>query len=268
MDECGACTGEANVKLCHEHTTRLEQDLAETDSVIGELRVTMARMDKGADSIGGGGPAGSRPPINLTALDDYEQLRAVLTGWATQLEGRAYLVLVKTEDVATYLLGRIELIRRQEWAYDLLDELAQAMTAARRATDRAADRISVGRCQATIEGIRCTDTVTAITGAVFARCRTCGTSVNVREHQEAMIGQAWHVTASLPKLYRALKAGGHLPGVPQKRLEKWVERGNLVPIAPSLYTAADVLAAYKAAEQYKADMAAHIAAKKRHAQVA
>lgn len=228
MEECGACTGGNNVKLCHDHTTRIEQDLAETESVIHDLRVTMARLDKGADSIGGGGPSGSRPPINLDALDRYEQLRAVLTGWATQLEGRAYLVLVRTEDVATYLFSNIEKVRLAEWAYDLLDELAQAMADARRATDRAADRISLGSCQASFEGIRCTDTVTAVTGAAFARCRTCGNSVNVREHQDAMIGQAWHVRGDLPEILRALKAHGSI-NIPLERAKKWVQRGKLIP---------------------------------------
>lgn len=270
MDECGACTGETNVKLCHDHTTRIEQDLAETDNVIGELRVTMARMDKGAASIGGGGPAGSRPPINLDALDRYEQLREVLTGWASQLEGRAYLVLVRTEDVASYLLANIEKVRLAEWAYELLDELSQAMTEARRATDRAADKISLGLCGAVFEDIVCTDTVTAITGATMARCRTCGTTRNVKDHQDDLLGKAWHVRASLPRLYRALREGGHLPGVSQKRVEKWVERRKLSPAIPfkAQYTAAAIMDAYWAAEQYKADMAAHIEQKARLTEVA
>src|SRR5438067_5190589 len=102
MSDCGACTGESNTKLCHDHTSRLEQPLAETESVIDDLRTTMARLDKGATSIGGG-HTGSRPPINLDAMDRYEQLRAVLTGWATELEGRTYLALIQTKDVASYL---------------------------------------------------------------------------------------------------------------------------------------------------------------------
>jgi hypothetical protein len=228
MSNCGACTGETNIKLCHDHTTRIEQDLAETDNVIGELRTTMSRQDKGADSIGGGGPAGSRPPINLDALDRYEQLREVLTGWATQLEGRAYLVLVRTEDVASYLLANIEKVRLAEWAYELLDELAQAMTEARRATDRAADKISLGICGAWFEGIRCTDTITAIVGATLGRCRTCGTTVDARERQEDLIGQAWHVRGTLPEILRALKAHGSV-NIPLERAKKWVQRGQLVP---------------------------------------
>lgn len=243
MEECGACTGEANVKLCHEHTTRIEQDLAETDSVLGDLRTTMARMDKGADSIGGGGPAGSRPPINLDALDRYEQLRTVLTGWATQLEGRTYLVLVRTEDVASYLLANIEKVRLTEWAYDLLDELAQAMTEARRATDRAADKISLGTCGEVFEGVTCTDTVTAVTGAAFGRCRTCGATVAVKAYQLVRIEQAWNVQAPLPQILRALKQSGHL-NIPQKRVEHWVQRGKLFPVIGSLFTPAAVMEAF------------------------
>lgn len=244
MDNCGGCTGNENVKFCHDHTTRLEQDLNDTANVIADLRVTMARMDKGADSIGSGGPAGSKPPINLDALDRYEQIREVLTGWATQLEGRAYLLLVRTEDVAAYLLSRVELIRRQDWAHDLLDELAEAMTAARMVTDRAADKISLGLCGADLDGASCTDTVTAITGAAIGRCRTCGTTRDVRAHQTERIAQAWHVQAPLPAILRALKQSGHL-NIPVKRAEHWVQRGKLHPVAGSLFTPAAVMEAYR-----------------------
>jgi hypothetical protein len=252
---CGGCTGEANVKLCPSCRDVLIQDLAETDSIIGDLRTTMARQDKGADSIGGGGPSGSRPPINLDALDRYEQLREVLTGWATQLEGRAYLVLVRTEDVASYLLANIEKVRTAEWAYDLLDELRDAMNAARMATDRAADRISLGMCGEAVEGIVCTDTVTAITGAAYGRCRTCGTSINVKAYQLTRISAAWHVRGNLPEILRALKAHGSV-NIPLERAKKWVQRGKLIPGVDGKFSPAEILDHHRATKQGQAELAA------------
>lgn len=264
MSDCGACTGETNVKLCHDHTTRIEQDLAEVDNVIANLRVSIARQDKGAPSVGGGGPAGGRPPLNLDALDKYEQLREVLTGWAIQLEGLTYLILVKTEDVASYLFSRIEKVRTVEWAYELLDELSRAMNAARAATDRAADKISVGKCGTVINGEPCPDIITAVQGQSHGRCRTCGNTVDVLDYQQARFKAAGHVRAPLGQLVRALRSAGHLPGVSLKRVENWVARGKLSPVIPfvALYTASDVMDAYLAAEAYKAEMAAKIAANK------
>lgn len=240
---CGACTGEANVKFCHDHTTRIEQDLAEVDNVIANLRVSIARQDKGAQSVGGGGPSGSKPPLSLDALDKYEQLREVLTGWAIQLEGRTYLILVKTEDVASYLFSRIEKVRLAEWAYELLDELGEAMEAARRATDRAADKISAGRCQTVINGERCPDEVTAIVGQTHARCRTCGATVDIHERQQQLLADAWHVRAPLPQILRALKHGKHAT-LPMTRVEWWIKKGKLSPAEGNLYTAAAVMHAY------------------------
>jgi len=111
MSDCGACTGEINIKLCHDHTTILEQNLAEVDDMVDNLGVSMARLDKGAASIGGGGPTGSKPPINLDVMDRHDQLRAVLAGWATALEGNNIFHRVSTKDVASYLFTRIDEIR-------------------------------------------------------------------------------------------------------------------------------------------------------------
>jgi hypothetical protein len=244
MNNCGACTGETNTKLCHDHTTKLEEQLAEVDDVVENIRISIERQDVGAASIGGGGPAGSKPPVNLDALDTYEQLRAVITGWAVALQGRTFYVLVKTEEAASYLFSSIELIRTTEWVYELLDELTEAMTRARAATDRALDRISLGPCTQTFNEIRCGDTVTAITGAAIGRCKTCGAKVDVRAHQQALISEAWHVQAPLPNILRALRQSGHLT-VPQKRVEHWVQRGTLLPAGRGKFTPAAVMEAHR-----------------------
>lgn len=238
MNDCGACTGETNVKLCHNHTTDLETQLAHVDDVVDCIRTTIERRDVGGPSIGRGGPSGSRPPINLDALEKYEQLRAVITGWAASLQGRTFYALVKTEEAASYLYSNIPTIRTTEWAYELLDELTDAMTQARAATDRALDRISLGPCT------DCGDTVTAITGATLGRCRTCGARVDVREHQRILIVSSWHIQAPLPSILRALKQSGHL-NIPQKRVEHWVQRGTLLSAGEGKFTPAAVMEAHR-----------------------
>lgn len=262
MSDCGACTGETNIKLCHDHTTALEQNLAEVDDMVDNLGVSIARQDKGAARIGGGA-SGSKPPINLSAMERHDQLRAVLAGWATALEGNNIFTRVSTKNIASYLFTRIDNIRTVEWAYELLDELSTAMNAGRAACDRAADKISLGRCQTIYEGVRCPDEVTAIIGAAWGRCRTCGGTVDVITHQRAMIDMAWDITATLPAILRALKQAGH-GSIPIARAEKWVKRESLVPVSPGRYTPRDVLAAYeqtplgKKAKQAREDKARKI----------
>jgi len=243
MSDCGACTGEINIKLCHDHTTTLEQHLAEVDDMVDNLGVSIARQDKGAPAIGGGSPTGSKPPINLDIMERYDQLRSVLAGWATALEGNNIFTRASTKDIASYLFTRIDTVRTTEWAYDLLDELSEAMNASRLATDRAAERIVVGRCQTIIEGIRCPDTVTAIQGQTHGRCKTCGATVNIHEHQQWMLAEAWHVHAPLRRILRALKHGNHAT-LPMTRVEWWIKKGTLTPSSGNLYTAAAVMHAY------------------------
>jgi hypothetical protein len=243
---CGVCTAETptGYTLCERDAGNLERHLAELDNTIAELRTTMARQGVGGPSNGSAGSTSPQPAMNLDAFDAYEQLREVTVGWAVALQGRAFYWVAKTEEAASYLLTNLDLVRRQDWAPDLATELAAAVRGAVQATDRAADKISLGRCQTTIDGIRCPDTVTAIAGHAHGRCRTCGTTVDVKEYQAWMISEAWHVQAPLPQVLRALKHSGHL-NIPLKRVEHWVQRGKLVPVRDRLFTPAAVMAAHK-----------------------
>jgi len=244
---CGTCGAaiRAEYHLCHDHTVPMEQHLNDLPDIIAELRTTMARQDAGADSLGGGSTT-AQPAINLDALDAYEQLRAVIIGWAVALQGRSFYFITTTEEAGAYLLANMDLVRRQYWAPDLAVELAAAVRRAVTTTDRAANKISLGECGNVFEGVTCTDTMTAVVGEAYGRCRTCGATVNVHDHQRALIDAAWGVRDTLPAILRALKKSGH-GSIPLDRAEKWVERGKLAPVIPFLrrYTARDVLATYE-----------------------
>ena len=258
---CGVCEAQIpdEYTLCWDHTAPIQKHLAEIDSTIIELRTTMARQDVGAQSLGSGSTT-AQPAVNLDALDAYEQLREVVVGWAVALQGRAFYWLVRTEEAASYLLTNLDLVARQDWAPDLGRELADAVRGAVQVTDRAADKISLGRCQTIISGERCPDTVTAIQGQTHGRCRTCGTTVDILEYQAGLLAQAWHVKAPLPQILRALKQGKHA-SLSMSRVEWWIKKGTLAPAEGKLYTAAAVMRAYwqtpsgrKVAPTFSADM--------------
>ena len=226
MTVCTTCEKPTpdGVTLCHDDTARLEQDLAELDSVWEDLQTTVARLDRGAASVGGGGGGGSRPPVNLDALDKAQQLRVVLTGWAQLLPG-----LRPTGEppaVASWLLSRVREIRKQDWAGDLQTELRDALNACRLATDRAAERIRLGPCADGAAGFPCQGTMTAIKGASTGRCRTCGATCDVREWQQWMIREAWAASGALPVILRALKEYGLR--ITPKDAENWAARGKLL----------------------------------------
>jgi hypothetical protein len=268
---CGVCTAETQTgyTICWDHAAPLQQHLAELDNTIHELRITMARQDVGGPSNGSAGSTTPQPSMNLDAFDAYEQLREVTVGWAVALQGRAFYWITTTETAGSYLLTNLDMVRRQDWAPDLATELAAAVRGAVQATDRAAERITAGKCTTVIEGQQCPDMLTARQGQSHARCRTCGNTVNILEYQRARFQQAGHVRAPLGKLVRALRASGHLPGVSLKQVENWVARRRLGPVIPfkSLYTASDIMDAYDVVQAYKADLAEKIARNKELAEV-
>lgn len=251
MGECTAerCNTELSggITLCHDHTERLEYQLAETDTVWEDLQTTAARMDKGAASVGTGGRPGSRPPANLDALDHGQRLRTVLAGWGSMLH---IPPIAEPPELASWMLARIPQIRHQDWAGVILDELTAALNDCRRATDRAAETITLGPCGNTDNGPECPGILTAPANKPIGRCRTCGATVDVHERQAWLIDQSWHIRRPLPDILRALKVSGHL-NVPAERVKKWVQRDKLRPAIcdvrskRELFTPASVMEAYR-----------------------
>ena len=250
MSECGACTGETNIMLCPGCRDALMDDLREVESMVEALWASAARMDVGNGSVGSSGHSAPMEPTNSRAYDAGRTLNVILTGWTDALGARQPHAV----KAAALLLAQIREVRAQVWAPDLAQELADSLTDCRRAMDRTAPRISLGKCYED-----CPGEVIAIVGETFGYCRVCETPRDVKAYQTHMISEAWHVQEPLMKVVRALKSAGHLP-IPEKRVEKWVERGTLLPVPrpdgyPPLYTPAAVLATYRAKEQYKADLA-------------
>lgn len=256
-NSCGACDNLPDgIYLCHACTEGLERDLVDVAVTVDALWASAARMDVGGGTVGSSGHSTPADPSNSRAYDAGRTLNVILTGWCDTLGYREPHAI----KAAALLLARIREVRSNDWAPDLKAELREIMYECDRITDRMAERISLGRCQANLEGERCPGEVVGIQGQAMAWCRVCGTEANVHMHQAMLIAEAWHVRAPLPDILRALKYSGHM-NVPIKRAQHWVQRGRLKPVAPNMFTPADVLAAHQAVEDYKAGIAAQIAAK-------
>jgi hypothetical protein len=248
--ECGNCEAPLRdgLTLCHKDTTTLEEDLQAVAGVWADILVTSARMDVGAASVGGGSHAGSRPPANLDAMDKAHTLRVILGGWASQLPTIG--PFGEPPVVAAWLLTQIPLLRRMDWAATLKEELREALNECRHATDRSAERVSLGECLNVIDGEECYGTMMSIVGGKIAKCRTCGATDGSRERQQWLISEAWHVQAFLPDIARWLTTSGHAR-IEIKKARNWVNAGKLEPDAcdldskRELYTPAAVIAAYR-----------------------
>lgn len=211
------------VYLCGRCFTRLEQDLAEVSSVWEDLQTTVARLDRGQPSLGSGSSE-PRLPVNLDAMDKGETLRVVLNGWAALLPSLSPVGDV--ERVSSYLFSHLGDIAKQEWAGDLASELHHALNDCRRATDRAAERFTLGPCgYLDGQGDECTGTLVMRKGEHYARCQVCGATINANERQRWMIANAWHVALPLPQVLNALEAVG--VSVKIKTARSWVTAGKL-----------------------------------------
>lgn len=214
------------IHLCAGCRDHLIQDLAETDTTLEDLWTTAARMDVGAPSIGGGGPAGSTEPANLDALDKGRTLAAVLNGWADAL-GHPETDPSKS---ASALLAHIREVREQDWAPVLKQELRDALNDCRRVMDRAEQRVFAGMCPTTIEGQECRNPVYTNAGNPMARCNTCGTVWDVTEWRGRALHAAGRHTGTPAELSRMLSDPATGEALPQATIRQWIKRGKLTPI--------------------------------------
>lgn len=222
---CSGCGAElANGwYLCHEDTLDLEFQLRRVFPVYGNVLATLQRRDVGTKALGSnGGKASSVEPVNLSVLDHVMTLQSVLTGWAAQIP-TARPTSREPHHIAAWMLqpAIVSLIRRQTWAYDLALELADALHPLALAADHSQERVDIGPCP---HG--CGGNLKAIAGAKWATCTECQERFDTAEQKQWMISEAWHVTAPLPQIVRALHALQVY--VTQKNADNWASRRKLI----------------------------------------
>lgn len=222
--ECSNCEAElsAGIRLCHDCTCILEYHLEQVVDVWATLQTTLERRDVGAASVGLGGGSAAVEPLNLDAHDLGFTLQSILTGWAQHIPA---MRPTRSEPhiVATWMRqpAQIALIRATDWAADLIGELEESLNDCREATDRSLERISLGH-----HSTECAGKVRAIAGARWGRCTECRERFHTQQQHQWMISEAWHVTAPLPHIIRALRTLHVF--VSPKAAEHWVARRKLI----------------------------------------
>lgn len=235
-----ACRAEIadGMHLCSRHIQELETHLANVADVWVNLQDTISLQ---ATTPGGpGGAVGTKPPINLHALDIAETLTAVLKGWGEQFTDVTGL---SAPHIAARLHQHRAQLPRWELAGEFLLELREAVVDAVHATDRGLERIEYGHC-------RCGGIIRGTAGARTAYCRECRDPYDVASLQAWRASNAWGITAPLPDILRALSTAGYA-NLNIKKVRAWVYAGKLtaevcdVETRRELFTPGAVLYAYR-----------------------
>lgn len=152
-------------RLCRACTTRLARDLDAVPELVADLLITVSRQDHVQATQprrGGGTPLA----FNAGASDELTDLRYYLGSWARCMAEDLGLTF-DTPDTpaahATWLTGRLRLIRHHGAADDLSTEIGHAVAHARRAVDvePVASRFLVGPCPRILDAAFCDGDVLA-----------------------------------------------------------------------------------------------------------
>ncbi len=228
------CTGDnCNIQpadgyyYCHNCTVKLEQELAEVDSVWEDVIISKTRRDKGAPPLGGTGHSTSSPPINLGTIDPADQLKTVLRGWAEQLSvvNPAYGPV----RVSSQLIHQIDALRRKPWMADFHHELQDALRQCRRMVDRREQRVFAGICPTETDGVHCNTAVFVHNGHTNARCTTCTAEWDVSEWRARALAYANMTSWTPVQLSRMISDPTSGETVPFKKIHDWIYEKRLQP---------------------------------------
>lgn len=225
---CGACVSD------------LRRALTSVPPVVRDLEITLSRQ---TSRTTGGRTSVIPLPYDERASDAGVILHNALHGWVRQLQElqpEDDWPADTPHDMARWLSARLERLVRHPAAPEAHGEIVEAVAAARRVTDRPADRQFAGRCPG------CDGPLYVTPGAAVVQCRTDGCDaepVTVADQRDAML------TAMADQLMPAVQAADVLTRLaaplPADTVRHWARKGRLIahgydPHGHSLYRVSDV----------------------------
>lgn len=249
MKTCPVCQCEqAEGLLCHNDTTALERELGDVTAIVGELDVTISKQAKIGNASGPGGLARERTPVNWGAaavLDDLTNTlttwaRDVLPKWGLRAYGRPALV------AARILLSEVDTIRRHPAVEALVDEITDAITQARRAVDRPADKVYLGQCLMVTpdqdgRDVTCLEEVWARPGASETTCKVCGVTHEVSERRAWLLKKCEDYLFTVKDASQMMGEVGHIT-VTQASIRGYIHRGKIGYRAGNMIRLGDLMA--------------------------
>lgn len=208
MRECRCSRVARDGYLCGVCVASLAGLLSRVPGMLGDLRVTAARLDRVV--VAGPRVVGSseRPsPVNFNAVRAAKQLAKVVGHWRPRQ--------------ARYIGG-------QPWGPAYLEELQEAMNEASAVIDLPQDWIHLGACGNIVDGIPCPQELFIPEGDSSVHCDVCGHYWDVRRRRAAAISSAWDVLAPARTVVGALASQG--VRITPKHLENWAMLGHVTPL--------------------------------------
>lgn len=224
------CGAPCETFLCNPCAFRLEQRLAETDSVLADIELAVPRLTLTAtygERMGGSKALHAPAPVNVDALDAKVSLHRFLADTALRLAMATDTPFTNRspQGLASYLLSNINALRSMDWVGSVLPGLETVMRGCEQAAMVAGERINVGECGYIQDDIVCDNPLTPYRNQRDITCKVCGTVWNVKERQRDAIGGAWLAIDFPPVIIRALADYGIT--IKPKDFENWVAAGHL-----------------------------------------
>jgi len=244
-EKCGKPmpTGD-NSTACPACWRRFDANLGDIPAIMTELDTTLSRQTASGSS---NGPRSSETPLpyNVDASDAARLLSMTLWPWVREgLDAHPGVPLPSPSVVSM----AAALMHLHGWlvvhpeGYLAIDEVGYAVSQARTAIDRAADRVYAGTCDG--DDGECGEELYAVEGSTSLRCPVCSTERDVYIWRRNRLEAAGDSLLTLSEMTRAIGETG-TETVSRKRLEGWVRRGRLIRAgnlgAVPLYRVGDVL---------------------------
>jgi hypothetical protein len=245
MTECTHCDKELpdDLTLCNQGADDLRRILGRVRDTLNTAGGTLTNTAVAPAPIGGGGGGSDAPglPYSVDMSGHVAAYQETIRHWAAMIgeghaltlePGQSITVPHDTVRAAAFIRERIGLIRGNEHANTILQELRMAERSVINAADRQAPKLLLGECNSPVWQddaiVFCAGTIIGREGDDQAKCDTCRTPHSARDRIEQKISRAWHIIAPLPQVIRALKAYGiHIR---YDTAKKWVTRGKLHPV--------------------------------------
>lgn len=245
MTECTHCESDLpeGLFLCNAGADDLRRILGRVRDCLNTAGSTLTNMAVAPAPIGGGGGGQEAPglPYSVDMSEHVATYQETIRYWAAMLgeghaetlkPGESITVPLDTIQAAAFIRDRMGMIRGNEHANTILQELRAAERSVINAADRQAPKLLLGECgilQWVDDKIEpCAGQIIGREGDDQARCDTCRSTHSARERITEKISRAWHVVAPLRQVVHALKAYGiH---VKYDTAKSWARRGKIGPV--------------------------------------
>jgi hypothetical protein len=196
---CLACWTTLSLDLRDVAGTQLDDHGRRMMSLSLELEISLSRQERRANVAVMISSSPENPlPVNLHAGRVRDRLHAVLAGWVAHLQtALPYYGLDTgtTVENAQWLLDHESVVRGFLGVDELVEQVTEAIEAARRTIDNRSVRVYVGECGAEIEATEheeafvCTTSLWADSAYAMCRCAFCGTSWASMDRWESYLSQ-------------------------------------------------------------------------------